>query len=1313
MAVAEASLAAAISSYESSVNSALTAYNSAIAGQQESHSTSVSVLAETFNGNVTTIQSDHINNVASLAAAFGTTVDGLNSTLESETEAADAAWFAATTASADGFDATVTALNTQFGSAESSANAVREVAAQAASAQFSATEAQAIATFDAVALSADSTYETAVQAHEEWLIAEESLAFAAFEAATDDSPTGIGGVFNATVSLAETTRDNDLALYSHVTYDVSAVSTIDLETLWSTELAAIEPTISSAAATRDASIEAAEAAYDAAIQSATDLYGSLMEAADAARTGAYEQADDVFLAAAAVHQTDYDQAVSALEDARQSAVQAAADQFAAAAVAAEASYSAAVNAARESLDNAIAAAEEEFSSWQAGTLPGQTLTTWIERWQIFDTSGGGLAVRWELRRGTGWSSGEASVTIQKFPTRPEPAILNEYQRQGQPTLRTPLTATGLSDTEVALVEHFVAPLEALLRTIGSVTISGRPVTEILPPPANQNPWEIQEYIQTVNYLVQLDQLQTTYDSAVAVAQQSYDSAVAAASATFNTAVFGSTDGSVQPGSMTDAFQSAQAAANTTFQNGEESAYDLYLAAEAAFYAAAGMDITTPVDDTLLREAARDYQVDTAALSVNHVAEAGAAWVAYVTGVTAAETARDNAMITAESRLGLDMARAGTDLASGQIAADDGWASSLIDIRAEYAIARTEKQTELAGEVADAQLAFELTEHAAAETLAQSLIQASTAREHAVIDADTTLTLGEAVEGEDLSNDLAREDEVRQNAFASADAVWLSVGAAAEVASTAVAASAENTLIQSIASELTAFASAFTTQLTTASQNVINAIDTAYVDYHTGNADHAAVSGIWTTFYTEVINAAQTAMQNETTAWDACLNEVGRDIETSLNNIAAEAVPRAAAYGNALTASVSTVAAAATTAVSQEAAAVTTWISNLATQANAVLHSAIAAWQAMANSDATAATAQVDNYSNSFDAAFDDYLDENEFYTTAFIEAERSRKQLLSSELTAMADQAIAEDFQLTVAGLSEWESALQQASWLDDAFVIAMAELDSAEATLAATRLFDDVAATPVGQWLTEQPRRTFVLNRDGSIPEYSSNQDSRVRQQLEMGGSPLFSQRAPGRYADPEDSFDSPIRLRLDAVPLQQIDQVDALNEMLASQAELELSRGIMRSGIPGLGSYDDAGALFSKDATLIERAGAAGSLFLDALPILGAIPNIRAPRLGAADDVISSGTIGSRSMGAAEWVPETLQSRGHTMRQGTATRLNEFFEKQLNRREWGRALERFKEATGLPPDYHSIKIREDGSLQLQINNVWETVDNLEDYLH
>jgi hypothetical protein len=69
-------------------------------------------------------------------------------------------------------------------------------------------------------------------------------------------------------------------------------------------------------------------------------------------------------------------------------------------------------------------------------------------------------------------------------------------------------------------------------------------------------------------------------------------------------------------------------------------------------------------------------------------------------------------------------------------------------------------------------------------------------------------------------------------------------------------------------------------------------------------------------------------------------------------------------------------------------------------------------------------------------------------------------------------------------------------------------------------------------------------------------------------------------------------------------------------------------------------------------------------------------------------------------------LQTGGNSFDQAAADALNATFGRTLERREWGRALERLKTAVGLGPDHHG-KIWENGDYTDMDNRVFDNLDN------
>lgn len=71
-------------------------------------------------------------------------------------------------------------------------------------------------------------------------------------------------------------------------------------------------------------------------------------------------------------------------------------------------------------------------------------------------------------------------------------------------------------------------------------------------------------------------------------------------------------------------------------------------------------------------------------------------------------------------------------------------------------------------------------------------------------------------------------------------------------------------------------------------------------------------------------------------------------------------------------------------------------------------------------------------------------------------------------------------------------------------------------------------------------------------------------------------------------------------------------------------------------------------------------------------------------------------------------LQTGGNTIDERTANGLNEHFDQDLNRREWGKALEEMKKETGLRNDFHG-RIMSNGDY---VSPQGSVIDNIGGYI-
>ena len=785
----------------------------------------------------------------------------------------------------------------------------------------------------------------------------------------------------------------------------------------------------------------------------------MMETADQNRDAAYATADDTYNTNSSADYADYDSAVNGpggIEETWQGEIDTADATYNAAVDGAMSAYDAVVQAAQATLDSDIAAAQQKFDDWLNGNQAGQTISGSFTRTKTTDTSTTPATVTWETASRVEWSPTEGTGTQSEF--KKEPPIPAGYI-----WISTTSTTSGSITT---VTDTYGAPAGG----IGGGSA------------APNNPWELAKIARTEFYIEELNGYYDQYIVAIDAAYLAYDGAVDSANAGYNTTLYGDPTGmTTAPGSPADGFNNALTGAAAAFDSGEQTAMstyntnmDGYWMAEMQYWEDMMNGLPgTPPDPDAPAQFAKDYYVDTTALDINYAVAVGAAWTGWVGAQVAADTTRDNAIINAEYQLGVDSANAGNDLVTSQIGAEDSYAKDIIDIDADYAIAVTEKSADVAGEIADAELNFELTENTAGQLAGKAINAAEKDRTDDYADADETYAEALSLEEEDLANDLAAEEETRQNSYASADADWLSDEAAANIASTTIAAAATSTFLTDAVGAEVGYTNTVAPLITSATQAFNNDVDSAYAAAFPGDPDQAAVSAAWTAYYNAMATAAENAITAEASAYQGYIGSIAGDIETTMNNVAGESTQLATDYGNALTNYVSTVGAAATLATSQTAAAGVTWVDSVATDVANSIKSAAGGWKQMADDGVDAAKDLADDYSNLWNGFVHSYLAAAVPHETAVINEDRQAAKDTDSELTILAQGVAAEQHDLNLDDLSEWQSAALQLSPLDDPVIIADAQLQVDQATLEAWIAHTDTQSAPVTDFANSSPGGT------------------------------------------------------------------------------------------------------------------------------------------------------------------------------------------------------------------------------------------------
>ena len=1070
----------AVSGYTTSAQGIVGGYESAMQGHYSDFSNNVTTLGGSYDTALQGIQNTHSTNVGALQTGFAGIVAGFVTGLEGSYASSEGTYNSATNGHYNTYSSAVALIESGLNSLVAAADGLLNSATTAAYNQFSGTESTASGQFDTDLATADGNYNTAVAGHDAWLQGQEASAFSAYETLTDDSPTGALGVYNSTESTEAVTRDGVLNAYPSTSYDPGSVSSIDFDALWNSALSGVQSSLTTAETQFQTNIDIANSTYDTGMSNAASTYSSMMVIADAALDGAYLAADGIYNTNTSSDYADYDSAVNGpggIEETWQGAINLADSTYYTNVGIAMATYDSTVQGAQTILDSDIAAAYQKFDDWLNGNLVvngaalGQSITTLFERTQTIDTSTTPPTVTWETASRIEWGPTAGTAFVTEFVKKP--TIPPDY------VLRNTLFATSGSVTTIT--ERYDPPTNGTGLSPGLQQAHSAVLT-----PAHNNPWELAKVARTEFYIQELNGYYDQYTLDLATAWQTYDGAVVAANDGFNTTLYGDPTGmTVAASSPADIFYSALSGAADAFSLGEHGVMDTYNTNMDGYWMAEmqywedmmnGLPGTPPNPDDPA-QFAKDYYVDTTALDINYAAATGAAWTGWVSAQVGADTTRDNAIINAEYQLGLDSANAGNDLTTNQIAAEDSYAKDMIDIDADYAIAVTEKSAEVSGDIADAELNFELAEHTAGQTAGKAINLEEKDREDDYADADEVRAEALSLEDENLANDLAGEEETPQNSYAGADSDWLSDEAAANIASTTIAAAATSSFLTGLVGAEVAYITAAAPLITSATQAFNGLVDAAYVAAFPGDAGQVAVSGAWTIYYNQMATAAQTAITAEASAFQGYINGMAGDIQTTMNNVAGESTQLATDQGNAITGYVSIVAAAATMQTSQLAAAGVAWVDSVATDYKNAVQSTTSAWLQMADDGVDAAKALADDYSNFWNGFVHNYLGAAVPHETAVINEDRQAAKDADTELTILAQGVAAEQHNLTLDDLNEWLSAALGLSPLDAAVINAWATLESAWSIVSAWDTHTETAAAPLSDFAYGYPGGTGPIS--------------------------------------------------------------------------------------------------------------------------------------------------------------------------------------------------------------------------------------------
>ncbi len=119
------------------------------------------------------------------------------------------------------------------------------------------------------------------------------------------------------------------------------------------------------------------------------------------------------------------------------------------------------------------------------------------------------------------------------------------------------------------------------------------------------------------------------------------------------------------------------------------------------------------------------------------------------------------------------------------------------------------------------------------------------------------------------------------------------------------------------------------------------------------------------------------------------------------------------------------------------------MTRVATDIKNAVQNALSAWKQMADDGVDAAKIQADDYSNFWNGFVHSYLGAATSHATNVINEDRQSAKDIDSELTTLAQGVAAEQHDLNLDEMSEWQAAALQLSSLDDPVVIAWSVLGS------------------------------------------------------------------------------------------------------------------------------------------------------------------------------------------------------------------------------------------------------------------------------
>ncbi len=538
----------------------------------------------------------------------------------------------------------------------------------------------------------------------------------------------------------------------------------------------------------------------------------------------------------------------------------------------------------------------------------------------------------------------------------------------------------------------------------------------------------------------------TYTNSMQAAEDQYNSAVAGFEITRSN--------SVNP-------------AQDQYDQAEEDAADDYYDEEMSYFMSC---MTGVCDETIMDQAAKDYQVAVSGAAIPLAVAIGSANVQFVTSERGADTTRQQAKNDAEHALAVAQLDKARDKAHRDA-----------DYRKTYLKDRASENYSYEKLVAKEQKIYDQAVADATQTMDTAINAAKKIQSKAYADAQKVLDDAIAAAGVDFVGDEAGIARTRDEAIADAAETYSNDIAAADSQFAKDEATADADLAKDLSAEYVIYAgqalSEYQTYLSnsasaiaTWTSNIAGVLTSAFTATNPTDPDTAAVAGAWNSFYSNVANEGVSNSNSNMSAAASYANQSAAEAQTASDLEVDAGKTRTDNLSDHYVDRVNAVAAAAKTYDYDVLGDVETYINNTAGLVQTLTQNVTAAEQTRTKAVADASEKVSNAAVDAIHGFMSGYLPELLTLFDKKIDATETAHLKGIDDSISAAHQAIDATHALQVAMAGHARTAANNAATKDDPVAIAEAENAKAQGILSAQQEHADIQNRPVWEFAGEGP---------------------------------------------------------------------------------------------------------------------------------------------------------------------------------------------------------------------------------------------------